>query len=221
LTQKWACPSSPTYRVIIDGDTGDFFGWAWSDNIGWISFNCFGGFGYTSGGCAAGACTNCGSWKVKTGWTTTITTTGDLISPIYDSQIAGGIAYNTLRWSGTEPLNTDVKFQIASSQCSNGATNFPTCDANVGWGGVKTSGSGAFVGYDGTNVTWYGPLAGTWIKIDGPGTVACPSNIDGCQVSCSAACHNNHRYFRYRMRLESTKVGSTPRVNEVTLSWSP
>lgn len=208
---KWVCPSSPTYRVAIDGVSGDFSGWAWSSNIGWISFNCL------QGGCCGG----CGSWKVKTGWSTVATTTGTLISPVYDSQIAGGIAYNTLRWTGAEPANTDVGFQIASSKCSNGADNPPACDNNAGWGGAKTSGSGAFVGYDGTKVTWYRPSRDVWIKIDGPGTSACPGNTDGCQVSCSGACHNNSRYFRYKVELESQLRGVTPRVDDVTLSWSP
>ena len=151
--------------------------------------------------------------------TTATTTTGTLISQIYDSQIAGGVAYNALRWTGNKPANTAVWFQIASSKCSNGADNPPTCDTNAGWGSPKTSGSGAFVGPLGTagegESYWYRPEPNVWVKIDGPA-----GSGAGCVYS-GLPCHNNSRYFRYRMRLVSTKIGSTPRVDEVTLSWSP
>ena len=203
---KWVCPSSPTYRVLINNTTGDFSGWAWSGNIGWISFNCL------QGGC----CGSCNNWKVKTSWNVaSATTSGTLISSIYDSKITPGVAYNLLRWRGNKPANTEVRFQIASSRCANGATNPPTCNTNVGWGGTKTSGSGAFVGHDGTNSTWYSPAADTWIRIDGPA-----SGVTGCLYS-GLPCHNNNRYFRYKVELTANYCSGSPRVDEVTLSWSP
>jgi len=49
-----------------------------------------------------------------------------------------------------------IKFQIAASDCSNGANNAPNCFANAGWGDSDTP----FVGPDGTTNTYFeGPLA--------------------------------------------------------------
>src|SRR5680860_693470 len=35
-----SCAFSGDYKVTIDQGTGEFDGYAWSDQIGWISFNC-------------------------------------------------------------------------------------------------------------------------------------------------------------------------------------
>ncbi len=196
----WVCPASPTYKVTIN-TSGYFSGWAWSENIGWISFSCANTIPLCNG--------TAGNWKVKTSWAAAVFVSGELISTIYDSRIAGGVACNTLLWKGDKPDNTDVKFQIASSNCTNGATNPPTCSTNVGW-------ANKFKGWDGTAATSYNPSPDIWVRIDGPG-----AGTDGCQISPGVACHNNHRYLRYKVILESWQAGVTPRIDMVILSWSP
>ncbi len=172
--------------------TQELEGYAWAENIGWISFNCL------QGGCSpSNNCNNCGNWRTRTFWaTSSAQKTGELISSVYDSQIAAGVAFNVLRWTGTRPADTNVRFQIASSNSSGGP-----------W---------TYVGYDGTASTWYSPPPAVWIKIDGPG-----GGTDGCQISPGVACHNNKRYFRYRVSLLGNYCGGSPRVDDVALSWSP
>lgn len=50
----------------------------------------------------------------------TTTTDGNLISTIFDTQQVSGVSLNYLMWHGTQPSGTTVKFQLASSNQSNG-----------------------------------------------------------------------------------------------------
>jgi hypothetical protein len=104
-----------------------------------------------------------------------------------------GAAFNTIMWQGSQPAGTAVKFQIASSNCSNGATNPPTCD----------TGTWTFRGPDGTASTFYAPA--------GP-------NVP---VMLNPSYHNNHRYVRYRIYLQPDASNTnTPRVDDVIITWS-
>lgn len=132
-------------------------------------------------------------------------TSGNLISSTFDTGFSGGIKLNSIFWQGS--LGTggtnSVKFQMASANCSNGATDPPTCTTSVGWGGSKTSGDGAFIGSDGTSTTYYGPVS--------PNT---PSVIPTNQ-------HNNKRYFRYKVFLEKDASSTTPVVQDAIINYSP
>ena len=98
------------YRVTIDG-AGNFSGWAWNDSVGWISFNCNNsGIGDT---CAVS------NYKVKTSWTA-ISVSGNLISSVFDTGYAGGVAFNSLAWKGSQPAGANVKFQFASANQASG-----------------------------------------------------------------------------------------------------
>lgn len=131
-----------------------------------------------------------------------LTATGSLTSTVFDSGVTDGAAYNSILWKGTLNAGTGrVRFQIATSNCSNGATNAPTCN----------SGSWSFIGGATCGVgDWYDPGA--------PDTAA--------EITCAGANHNNMRYFRYKIQLCSasncTDSGSiTPQVDDVVISWSP
>ncbi|MBI2025116.1 MAG: hypothetical protein HYT03_03470 [Candidatus Harrisonbacteria bacterium] len=168
------CPSNPTYSVTIDTDTGVFRGWAWNDVIGWISFNC-----NNSG---VGNICSTSDYKVKTDWRGNLPTTGILTSSIFDTQVNGGVALNTVSWLGNSPIGTVVKFQIASSNISTGPWNFK--------------------GSDGSEVTYYEP--------SGPSV----------QTPIRRQDHNNVRYFRYKIFI-ITMNESTPRVDDVIINYSP
>lgn len=168
------CGSYPYYQVMINNSTGDFSGWAWNDIVGWISFNC-----NDSG---AGGCIN-SNYKVKTSWTIT-PATAELTSSIFDTQSAGGVAINTIMWQGIQPLGTEVRFQIASSNNSAGPWDYK--------------------GRDGSNTTYYSP--------SGPNN---PSQIN-------LTYHNNYKYFRYKIFLYSNPAQTLgPRVDDVIINWSP
>ncbi len=95
--------SSYFYQVSISPTTGVFSGWAWNDLVGWFSFNC-------------SDLNICGSsdYKVLTSWRAG-QTTANLISSIFDTGAASGVALNTIMWQGSQPSGTNVKFQIASN----------------------------------------------------------------------------------------------------------
>lgn len=129
------CASS-NYRVTIDanGDFGSSIGnFAWNDAVGWICFNA--------------STTGCGglSWKVNTSWVAT-STTGNLISSIFDSQAVDGAVPNSIMWIGSQPASTLVKFQIASGNSSGGP-----------W---------TYLGPNGTVNDFYLAISGTPIKIN-------------------------------------------------------
>jgi hypothetical protein len=184
---------SPVYGVSISG--GDFTGWAWNDVVGWISFNC----GNT------GTCAPTGNtYKVSINGSG-VAVQGSLTSSTFDTGSAAGVTYNTILYqtSVPPPTGTAVEFQLAVSNCSNGATNAPTCDQNVGWGGAKTSGDGAFLGYDGTSSTYYKPTA------------------DNIPATLNSIYYNNKRYFRYKVLLFSDIYGLlAPQVDNVIVTWS-
>ena len=122
--------SSYVYEVTISPLTGDFSGWAWNDIVGWISFNCNNsGIGDTCG---------TSNYKVKTVWRAQ-SISGNLISSVFDTGVTSGVAINTIMWQGNQPSDTNVTFQIASSNSSVGP-----------W---------YYFGPDGSDTTYYDPGA--------------------------------------------------------------
>ena len=190
----YSCTQS-LYGVKINAN-GDFSGWAWNDVIGWISFNC--NQTETGNTCAAV------NYKVKSAWVPG-PAKGELVSGTFDTKAASGVAFNYIVWRGT--LNGGrVSFQLATSNCENGATDAPACATNAGWGGAKTSGDGAFLGPGGT-------AAAADAYVTGPDT---PVKIENQSV------HNNRRYFRYKVYVETdNNQTATPVVEDIIVNWSP
>lgn len=207
--------STSNYKVTRSG--AEYRGWAWNDHIGWISFNCadigvcgtsnykitLGANGYLHGW----------AWNDMVGWIsvncdepgTCASSTyrikvlggyppeGYLVSATFDTGVSAGVTFNSIMWRGNQPLGTVVKLQFASSNCSNGATNPPTC----------TIGGFTYIGPDGTSLTYYNPGAP-----DQP-------------IPLSATYHSNQRYFRYKVVLNPDAAGTlTPEVNQVIVNYS-
>ncbi len=186
------CPGTIVYGVsLVPGaNTSEFFGYAWNDIIGWISFNSVSGVPV---------------YKVVTSWVP-VYATGTIDSAIFDTGVLGGAQINSILWRGeqicdlsTSSCSIGVKFQIAASNCANGATNPPTC----------TTGTWQFIGPlgSGTASDAY-PLVGPFDP--------------GKSIPVNYVLHNNQRYFRYRATLFSD-LGQTvsPRVDGVIVNWSP
>ncbi len=129
--------------------------------------------------------------------------TGELISPIFDTGVVNGASFNSISWKGQ--LNGGkIRLQLATSNCSNGATNPSTCNAGA-WG---PSGSD-YLGTDCTNAAYYEQTA-----TDEPNEIKCYAN------------HQNKRYFRYKLIICSsgdcsTAGAQTPQVDDVMINWSP
>ncbi len=130
--------------------------------------------------------------------------TGTLDSAVFDTfttNSAGqGPAYNSIMWKGQNNGFGKVQFQLATSDCPNGATNFSGC----------STGTWSFIGGATCNGDGYYDTTGT----DKP-----------VELSCSPAYHNNQRYFRYRVRLCSKDCFEggeiSPIVNDVVVNWAP
>jgi hypothetical protein len=184
------------YQVKIDAQ-GDFTGFAWSDVAGWISFNC--NQAETGDRCSVS------DYRVKTAWTPG-PVKGVLESGTFDTNRPSGVAFNYIVWRG-ELNGGRVSFQFAASNCENGATNAPACDQNVGWGGLKTSGDGAFLG-----------PACTSVETD----VYLPTGPNNPIEIRNQETHNDRRYFRYKIYIE-TDAGQTgtPVIEDVIVNWSP
>lgn len=178
----------------------EFEGFAWNDVVGWISFNC----NNPHEGYPAGICSQV-DYKVATNWALE-PAEGELISSTFDTSENDGVAYNYFLWKGASNSGA-VKFQLATSNCGNGATNPPTCDLNIGWGGAKTSGDGTFLG----------PL-GTAALDDLYST----SGPDVPVPILNKATHSNKRYFRYRLVLLSDlRRSQSPAITGIIVNWSP
>ena len=130
----WISFSGASYQVTINTGTGDFLGWAWNDVIGWISMNCAN---------VIGSCT-ASPYKVKSSWVGGppppdgggpggFDSGAWLVSSIFNTQVSGGAAFNTIMWQGSQPAGTSVGFQVASSNSSTGPWNY------IGPDGTSTS----------------------------------------------------------------------------------
>ncbi|MDD5547771.1 MAG: LamG domain-containing protein [Candidatus Pacebacteria bacterium] len=202
------------WKVTNDG--GTLGGWAWNDNIGWISFNCadttdncvhsnykvvidtngeFSGWawndivGWISFNCANAETNGCVTPGVSykvKNAWTPNTMTGYLESSTFDTERTGGVAFNSIMYQGTLPSGTTVRFQFATSNSSTGPWNFE--------------------GYDGTDSTYY-PSSGSAL-------------VDIPTLFTVKNCYN-YRYFRYKIFLSTNAArNQTPTVTDVTVNYS-
>jgi len=131
--------------------------------------------------------------------------TGTLDSAVFDTYTTTGAlqgpAYNSIMWKGSQNGSLGkVQFQLATSDCANGATDYSAC----------STGSWSFVGGATCNSAGYYDTTGPEAPVE---------------LSCAPAGHNNQRYFRYRVRLCSADCSASgtasPIVNDVVVNWAP
>ena len=129
--------------------------------------------------------------------------TGSLDSAVFDTYATTGAlqgpGYNSIMWKGSQNGSLGkVQFQLATSDCANGETNYPTCN----------TGAWSFIGGATCDTSSYYDTAGTDLPVE---------------ISCTAG--NNKRYYRYRIRIctgDCTTGGSaSPIVNDVVVNWAP
>ena len=138
---------------------------------------------------------------IKTDWVNfgTYRATAYVISQTFDT-ITNGVGYQAIMWKGIKPNGTNVKIQLATSNCSNGATNYPVCTTGA-WG---ATGSDYIGGAACDNSNYYTPPPSAGIK-----------------VTCYAQ-HNNKRYFRYKVFLDANVTRDLiPKVDDIIVAWSP
>ncbi|MEZ4156968.1 MAG: prepilin-type N-terminal cleavage/methylation domain-containing protein [Candidatus Paceibacterota bacterium] len=204
------CATSPdtdcTYSYSIDNDgNGTLSGWAWNDVIGWISFSSSTGastYGVTidtSTGIFSGW-----AWNDVIGWisfncsnTSSCGTSDYKVKTSWGNTVSEGVLYSTI-------FDTEVDGGAAFNYLLWQGT-LPTGTAVKLQLATSESDSGPwnYLGPDGTSGSYYQPA--------GP----------DIQVAIKREYHNNHRYARYRIVLESdvAKI-QTPEVSNVIIGWS-
>lgn len=200
-----ACPNGDASGILT--------GYAWNDNLGWISFcgndslcsdygvtiDASGDFhgwawndvtGWISFNCDGTGGPECANpYLVSTSWSPGAVASGTIESAVFDTQLADGAKLNNIVWRGSKPGNSCVKFQIAVANSETGpwtyfGANSPVAATSTG-------------GYYGESCVG----AGTPIEVN--------YNL------------GSFRYLRYKAFL-LTNTGSTasPEVTDVILNWS-
>jgi len=126
-----------------------------------------------------------------------------IISQTFDTNAVNGAGYHSIIWKGTKPAGTNVKIQLATSDCANGKTNPPACDSGGGWGS-----SSDYYADNGTTcavTNYYTPAPGVSQKLN----------------KCNTQ-FNNKRYFRYKVILEASPTrDAIPTVDDISVNWTP
>jgi hypothetical protein len=197
------------WKVSNDG-AGNLSGWAWNDQVGWIVFNC------------ANTTDNCVSsnYKVK-------------ISSV-DSSFSGWAWNDVVGWFSFNCSNTDTcatsDYKVLTSWTSAPLTGNLTSSifdtqATTGaaintimWRGSLNNGAVRF------QIASSNDSAGPW-NYFGPGCTSAtyyePAGPD-IPVEIDLSCHNNQRYARYKIILESDAAPTqSPTVEDVIINYSP
>ncbi len=197
--------SSP-YGITHNGD-GVLHGWAWNDAVGWISFNCADA---GSGSCSpnysvtidANGVFNGWAWNDAVGW---------ISFNCADAGACGVSGYKTKTAANAAPLTGTLD---SATYDTGGEAAFYT----ILYQGAKPAGTTVKFQFASSN-----NAAGPWnfIGPDGQGTSYYVPTGPGVPASLVTSHHNNQRYFRYRVILESDVWHAlTPRVDDVIVGWS-
>ncbi|MBI2013686.1 MAG: hypothetical protein HYS87_02580 [Candidatus Colwellbacteria bacterium] len=127
----------------------------------------------------------------------------DLMGLRQNDAADNGVFLHSFLWEGTEPSGSSVRFIFATSDCTNGATNPPTCN------------SGSWTNYDGGETSC---ASGDFISNY--------KDINSGTVSAVTGCSNQFgtkRYLRIQMNLTRTDpiLGTSPEVTEFKLYFLP
>jgi len=219
---------SQSYNVV--NTNGTLSGWGWSDQIGWVSFNCNNtGIGDTCATANYKVTITNGifsgwAWNDIIGWINFNSDNCDTNSNGFWDVACGGDDATTpvvppggfgvqTTW-GSGPTSGNLTSNIFDTNDADGtAINTIMWQGTLNNGDVKfqiassnsSSGPWDFIGPDGTGSTYYGSGAGPNIQIE----------ID-------LSDHNNKRYFRYKIFLDSNAGGTqSPQVEDVIINYSP
>lgn len=180
---------------------------SWSGGFGQVAFPASSGFTYINNQFTTSTqidySSSTGAIIISSNGPGTFYSSGAVTSSIFDTWSASGTALNSIIWQGSALGGSSVQFQIATSNCSNGATNPPACSSGIGaWPflGPACSPAPADV---------YAPINNTRVNI----------NNNCAPVDAG---YNYKRYFRYEIYLNAGSGNTvTPIVDSVIIGWSP
>lgn len=208
--------NTSNFAVNHNGD-GALSGWAWNDVYGWISF--CGGQGTSD--CpgtsisyqvevdlATGRFKGNGTsyaWNDAIGWISFNCLNHDFPACDYEYYVEVGAATSTVGVLESTPFDTEVRggAQINSVMWkgdlpSGSSVYFQFAASN------SSSGPWSFTGSDGTEATYFGPV--------NPNT----------SYKVGYSLYNNKRYFKYKLFIYSDASQlRTPRVDDISINWSP
>ena len=209
------CATSPNGNICgtsnfkVLNDSGYLSGWAWNDAIGWISFD-------------STTATSSYAYQV-----TINTVTGDFSGWAWNDTV-GWLSFNCSNTSscGTSNYKVNTSWQLSagisgsliSSIFDTQVTNGVSINT-VMWRGNKPSGTTVKFQIASSNSSsgpwnYYGP--------DGSSTTYYTPTDADAPVQINLEYHNNHRYFRYKIFLETNGAQTvSPRVDSVIINWSP
>lgn len=215
------CNSTPNGDIcgvsnfkVSNNGTGLLSGYGWNDNIGWISFWC-GNEGV--GNCAAS------DYRV------TVDGNGDFFGWAW-SEVAGWISFNCAELppaggcgSSNYKLNTTWRTapaasgDLTSSVFDTGVSEGAALQSLI-WQGIKPAG---------TNVKFQiassGSASGPWSFVGPDNSTSgyyVPAGPD-VPIAIDRDDHNNKRYFRYKVFLESDALGeAAPTIDDIIINWS-
>ncbi|MCL5016248.1 MAG: hypothetical protein M1312_01380 [Patescibacteria group bacterium] len=227
----YICNNS-NFQVVNDGN-GNLAGWAWNDNIGWISF-----CGNNSGGstwngstwiCPASSTYEVTidsygnfqgwAWNDNIGWlsfncdnTNTCGTVSYLVTTVWSPQASGWLESSTFDTGSSGTTYNSIMWNGTLPTGTSVKFQLATAtSSSAAWGGTCSSNAcnssscdGDFIGPDGTSNSYYTPT--------GPGI---PTPITACYA-------NSKRYYRYIVYLtKSANATGTPSITSVVVNWSP
>lgn len=180
------------YGVTIDTATGDFHGWAWNDVVGWISFNSANCDANTNGFIDV----SCGGDDATTPAIAFKTNTAWRPG----AAISGDLVSSTFDTGSLDGVTFSSIMWNGALGVGSSSVRFQFASSNDlnGEGGTWT-----YVGPDGTDATYYYPTG-----------AGLPSPVVSAQ-------HTGKRYFRYKIYLSRGESGTTPRVDDVVITWHP
>lgn len=216
--------------TCVNGNaSGILSGWAWSDEIGWISLNCdatsHGGQNY----CNSGAT----EYKVEvdpltgifTGWAW-----NDVVGWIsFNSSNHPGVGSSTYAvitsWRATSSVGYLESSIFDTERIAGGLLNSilwqgtsPGSESCVSFQIAVSQSSGGpwnYKGPSGTAVDWYGASCASAPN----GSTGCASpNVPTCVDKSQ---FTNYRYLRYKVKLQSTLTQVSPEISDIILNWSP
>jgi len=195
----------PAGEVAVCED--ELTGYAYNSNIGEIALNSSStplGDNYTGS-----------SFKVSRD-----SDTGDLSGWAWND-IIGWISFS----SETDGVTSDYDYKVTVST-STGVFSGWAWNDYVGWISFNCADTGLDCG--GTTTDYYVKVgSGMSAPLIGPGGTSNPDDTydpvgPGIPVKLNRTYHNNHRYFRYKVILESDNLQQySPRVDDVIVNWSP
>jgi hypothetical protein len=219
------CATSPdgdicgtaNYKVINDG-SGNLSGWAWNDEIGWISF---------CGGNSTAECPYGIGYHVQIDQSGTTTST---FSGWAWNDIVGWISFNCSSGGAGGPGVCGVsQYDVETTWIATSTSSYldsTTYDTGIQGGAVINS------------IMWLGTLSGGAVSFQfaasnassGPWSYATSTNyvvsvcstVNSCTPTVVDYTLNNNRYFRYRATLASDLAQRlTPLISDIIVNWSP